>query len=102
MRIIITAALTLALAASACASAPNASPSASPTAPTTQDASLKAPGEAKVGDKTKCPVSGEEFTVTASSPHADYNGKTYYFCCADCPSEFTKDPQKYLKGATST
>ncbi len=25
-----------------------------------------------------------------------YQGKTYYFCCAGCPEEFDKDPEKYL------
>ena len=26
----------------------------------------------------------------------DYQGKTYYFCSAQCKQEFTKDPQRYL------
>jgi len=29
---------------------------------------LKAPGEAQIGDRSTCPVSGEEFVVTAESP----------------------------------
>ena len=72
-----------------------------PTAPTPPAGSastqpLVAAGDAKVGDRTKCLVSGEEFTVTADSPHAEYNGKTYYFCCPDCPKEFAANPEKYL------
>ncbi len=57
---------------------------------------LVAPGEAKVGDRTKCIVSGHEFVVTADSPHAEYNGKTYYFCCPDCPKDFAANPEKYV------
>lgn len=57
---------------------------------------LKENGEAKVGDKTKCPVSGEEFTVSATSPKVEYNGKTYYTCCAGCQKKLEADPAKFL------
>jgi Cu+-exporting ATPase len=60
---------------------------------------LVAPGEARVGDRTKCPVSGHEFVVKADSPHAEYNGKTYYFCCSDCPKAFEAHPEKYVPAA---
>ncbi len=30
-----------------------------------------------------------------NTPHADYNGRTYYFCSQECHDEFVKDPQKY-------
>ncbi len=56
---------------------------------------LVKPGDAKPGDKTTCPISGEEFVVDASSPHTEYNGKTYYFCCAGCKKKFESDPAKY-------
>jgi YHS domain-containing protein len=59
-------------------------------------AAFKAPGEAKVGDKTKCPVSGEEFVVTAESPKVEVDGKTYYMCCAGCSGKFKADPKKFL------
>ncbi len=54
------------------------------------------PGQAKVGDKSKCPVSGEEFVVSETSPKLDHNGKTYYFCCAHCKDKAAKDPDKFL------
>ncbi|MFO0755282.1 MAG: YHS domain-containing protein [Byssovorax sp.] len=54
-------------------------------------------GEAKVGDKTHCPVSGEDFTVAADSPKVELDGKTYYFCCPGCAKKFQADPQKFLK-----
>lgn len=72
---------------------PPAAPSSAAAAPSSP---LVAAGEAKVGDRTKCPVSGDEFVVKADSPHAEYNGKTYYFCCADCPKEFQENPEKFV------
>jgi Cu+-exporting ATPase len=60
----------------------------------------KAPGTAKIGDKTTCPVSGEEFVVTADSPKAEHEGKTYYFCCPGCDKKFKADPKKFLKTGT--
>src|SRR4051794_33205344 len=75
------------------APSPAAAPAAASSAP------LAAPGEAKVGDRTKCPVSGHEFVVTADSPHAEYNGKTYYFCCPDCPKAFEANPEKFVTKA---
>lgn len=58
---------------------------------------LKAPGEAQVGDRTTCPVSGEEFVVEASSPKVEIEGKTYYTCCPGCAKKLQADPAKYLK-----
>jgi len=60
---------------------------------------LKAPGDAKIGDRTSCPISGEEFVVTADSPKSEYNGKTYYFCCPHCKAKFESSPGKFAKGA---
>lgn len=73
----------------ASATAPAASNDAQPSV-------LKVPGEATIGDRTTCPTSGEEFTVTASSPKVEYKGRTYYFCCGGCDQKFAKDPEKYL------
>jgi YHS domain-containing protein len=54
------------------------------------------PGEAKLGDTSTCPVSGETFVVAADSPSVQYGGKTYYFCCEDCIDDFQKDPARYV------
>ncbi len=59
-------------------------------------ATVKAPGDANVGDATKCPVSGEEFDVTATSPKAEHDGKTYYFCCSGCKKKFESNPAGFL------
>jgi YHS domain-containing protein len=68
---------------------------------TAASAGIKAPGEAKIGDKTLCPVSKEEFTVTESSPKLEHDGKTYYFCCGGCSGKFKENPTKFL-GASKT
>jgi len=59
-------------------------------------ADLVKPGDAKVGDKTWCLTSGEVFTVAADSAKAQYNGKTYYFCCGGCDEQFLENPTKML------
>jgi|GEM_PF-946230 len=54
-----------------------------------------------VGEDTYfvCPVSGEEAKLADDTKFTDYQGKRYYFCCADCPPQFAKDPEKYVKAA---
>ena len=42
------------------------------------------------------PVCGMTVDPAAGKPQADYQGHTYYFCCAGCRGKFTADPQKYL------
>lgn len=78
--------------AASAAGANSASPSS--TAPASSD--VKKPGEAKIGDKSTCLVSGEEFVIAADSPSAEYEGKTYYFCCPPCVGKFKADPKKYV------
>jgi Cu+-exporting ATPase len=74
-----------------------ATPAAPPgTASPASASDIKAPGEAKVGDRTRCPVSGEDFVVATDSPHVEQGGKTYYFCCPECLDKFKADPQKYV------
>jgi YHS domain-containing protein len=82
---------TLAFAAACGGGAPPA-----PGAPTTETGTVKPAGEAKVGEKTTCPVMKDTFVVTEKSPKVEYKGKTYYFCCEDCVGKFKADPEKYL------
>ena len=45
-----------------------------------------------------CPISGDKVDIDkATKAHlfADYKGNRYYFCCADCPPAFKKNPAKY-------
>ena len=93
-------ALGVALGAAACGSAPSPATPATPATPAAAAAPaavVKAPGDAKIGDTTKCPVSGEEFVVAATSPKTEHDGKTYYFCCGGCKKKFEAEPGKYAK-----
>lgn len=90
--------------ATACGGEPTPASPATPASSSTSAADAAAPsakadvkplGEAKVGDTTKCPVSGEEFVVEATSPKTEIDGKTYYFCCAGCKKKFESDPAKF-------
>jgi YHS domain-containing protein len=38
-----------------------------------------------------------DLTVDKDTPHAGYNGKTYYFCSDECKHAFEKHPEKYAK-----
>ena len=98
-------ALSAALVITACGTAPApVAPAASAASPTPSTAAAppsaskaKEPGDAKVGETTKCPVSGEEFVVEATSPKSEHDGKTYYFCCAGCKKKFEAEPGKFAK-----
>lgn len=58
------------------------------------DHSVKPEESAKL---VKCPVTGSTINPAKAYAKTVYKGKTYYFCCAGCPEEFKKNPQKYLK-----
>ena len=51
---------------------------------------------ARVGDLTRCPVSGGVFKVDATTEFVEHQGKRYPVCCAGCGKRFRKNPQKYL------
>ena len=44
----------------------------------------------------KDPVCGMTVDPHAAKHRAEYNGRTYYFCCAGCKSKFEADPERYL------
>jgi Cu+-exporting ATPase len=86
----------------ACGGPPEGAASPATAAPAAPSAAapagaVKEFGDAKVGDTTKCPVSGEEFVVEASSPKVEHEGKTYYFCCSGCKKKFEAEPAKFVK-----
>jgi len=43
------------------------------------------------------PVCGMKIKKSEAKVTCEYNGKTYYFCCAGCKEKFEKDPEKYVK-----
>jgi len=73
-------------------------PKAESTGTSEKALALKAPGEAQLGDDTTCVVhQGPAFKVTASTPKAEYGGRTYYFCCDHCAKRFQERPGDYVK-----
>jgi YHS domain-containing protein len=62
--------------------------------PATQPATTQ-PAQAVDLGNTICPVSGDK--VGDSKVVEVYEGKVYHLCCADCPKDFQKDPEKYAK-----
>lgn len=48
-------------------------------------------------NKVTCPVSGTTFNKSDAAGSMQYEGKTYYFCCAGCKEMFEKNPEKYAK-----
>ena len=51
----------------------------------------------KENEKVTCPVMGHEIEISKAAGSTEYEGKTYYFCCAGCKEKFDKDPEKYIK-----
>ncbi len=48
-------------------------------------------------EEMTCPVSGEKFAKSDAAGSMEYEGKTYYLCCAGCLDKFKADPAKYIK-----
>ena len=89
----------LTLVACGGAAAPDESAGASSEASSGSELALVPPGEASIGDRSTCPVSGKEFVVSESSPSVEHEGRTYFFCCPNCAERFAADPEKYVGGA---
>ena len=53
------------------------------------------PTPQEIGKEAKCTVMNHRFKITANTPVIDYHGKSYFFCCEGCPSEFKRNPGKY-------
>jgi YHS domain-containing protein len=53
---------------------------------------MAAPGETATD-----PICGMQVEITTARYTHDYDGATYYFCCAGCQGRFAKDPEAYVK-----
>ena len=51
--------------------------------------------QAKVGDLTRCPVSGVVFRVSAESPQVEYSGRSVRVCCDGCAEKFREQPARF-------
>jgi hypothetical protein len=98
--------LTAAAFVGGCAS-PNG-PGSPATAPSSSsasaDGSTVTASARQPGQHAECLVCKEnadlacvDLTVDKDTPHAGYNGKTYYFCSDECKHAFEKHPEKYAK-----
>ena len=52
---------------------------------------------AKADEDVVCPVMGTKMKKSKAYETVEYEGKTYYMCCAGCKEIFLKDPKKYIK-----
>jgi xanthine dehydrogenase accessory factor len=53
---------------------------------------LSEPEPAKAID----PVCGMTVQIAGAEHYTEYNGQSYYFCCASCKESFEQNPQQYL------
>ena len=57
------------------------------------------PRPALTGAVPRCPICEGELDRAKVEPHlrADFGGRTYFFCCADCKALFAKTPAKFAQ-----
>jgi YHS domain-containing protein len=91
--------LFFAVAMAGCSSSKPATPAATEAvkAPAATVATSSEPPMIPFGTKMKCPVSGEDFTVSPKTTQIVFEGKRYAFCCDDCLPEFNKNPAKFAQ-----
>lgn len=57
---------------------------------------VRHPNQSEMGKSARCPVTRSPFTVSDLTPVIDYQGKSYYFCCAGCVNDFKNNPTKFI------
>lgn len=57
---------------------------------------------AKIGDFTRCPVSGAVFVVSDRSSRRQVDGKDVFVCCESCAQRFQLDPAFFMARASRT
>jgi YHS domain-containing protein len=50
---------------------------------------------AKLGDLTRCPVSGVVFQVRSETPRIEHAGESYWLCCDGCMERFQQNPARF-------
>ena len=65
-------------------------------------ADIAAQPGAKVGDLTRCTVSGAVFRVTKDSTRFTVDGQTYFACCDGCAEVFKKNPERFVRTASNS
>jgi xanthine dehydrogenase accessory factor len=52
--------------------------------------------------ESKDPVCGMTVDISAAKYKSEFDGRTFYFCCAGCKQRFDEQPDKYLLAAVAT
>ncbi|MDE2306560.1 MAG: heavy metal translocating P-type ATPase [Gammaproteobacteria bacterium] len=52
-------------------------------------------------EQTRDPVCGMTVDPATAEHRAEYDGRTFFFCCAGCQKKFSADPLRYLRPATT-
>ncbi len=60
------------------------------------------PAGDEIGTEATCPVCGMKVTVEATTPSAEYDGKTYYFCSPGDKETFAANPEMFTKMPADT
>ncbi len=47
-------------------------------------------------ESVKDPVCGMEFDPNQAATTAEWEGRTYYFCCHACRESFEEDPRRFI------
>jgi len=47
---------------------------------------------------TKDPICGMTVEKSKAKHKTEFEGKTFYFCCAGCKQKFEQSPERYLTG----
>jgi YHS domain-containing protein len=94
------AALVLGAASAFCGLGCRAKSSAPKVEHTSADTSWAPPDAWKdARGEVQCPVCGTEVSSAAATcGHESFDGKTYFFCCAECEHAFHDAPAKFADG----
>ena len=68
-----------------------------PATESTAKTSAETPAAREPTDRTAIdPICGMTVEIAAAEHHSEYQGRTYYFCCAGCRHNFEKHPERYV------
>ena len=60
---------------------------------------LSLPQAGRSTEQERDPICGMSVEVSTALEHAEFQGRTYYFCCAGCRERFLAAPQRYAASA---
>jgi len=51
-----------------------------------------------ISNEAKDPICGMTVEKSKAKHKSEFQGKTFYFCCAGCKEKFEQSPERYLAG----